>query len=205
MAWIIDGIITQYTVGNKQPHAALEADTIGRVETNMKLKQLLTEDDAVSPVIGVILMVAITVILAAVIGAFVLGFNDGQAVAPQTSWSVEQDVNSFDESTGLSSDNLVTFTHDGGDPVEEGNVELVETFDGDVTGDLSTDDTTGSGTVTAGSSVSLTGTIASGDVSGGDTVAEEGDTVRITWSDPESDDTSVLRTYELTDDIVGET
>ncbi|TVT94321.1 archaellin/type IV pilin N-terminal domain-containing protein, partial [Haloferax volcanii] len=31
----------------------------------MNFKQLLAEDDAVSPVIGVILMVAITVILAA--------------------------------------------------------------------------------------------------------------------------------------------
>jgi flagellin-like protein len=34
------------------------------------------EDRGVSPVIGVILMVAITVILAAVIGAFVLGLGD---------------------------------------------------------------------------------------------------------------------------------
>ncbi|MDX1747991.1 MAG: type IV pilin N-terminal domain-containing protein, partial [Halobacteriales archaeon] len=42
----------------------------------MNIKQLFTDDDAVSPVIGVILMVAITVILAAVIGAFVLGIGD---------------------------------------------------------------------------------------------------------------------------------
>jgi len=35
-----------------------------------------TDDSAVSPVIGVILMVAITVILAAVIGTFVLGLGD---------------------------------------------------------------------------------------------------------------------------------
>jgi flagellin-like protein len=38
----------------------------------MKITELFTEDRAVSPVIGVILMVAITVILAAVIGTFVL-------------------------------------------------------------------------------------------------------------------------------------
>ena len=36
-----------------------------------------TGEDAVSPVIGVILMVAITVILAAVIGAFVFGMGSG--------------------------------------------------------------------------------------------------------------------------------
>jgi flagellin-like protein len=55
----------------------------------MKLKQLIADDDAVSPVIGVILMVAITVILAAVIGAFVLGIGGSQEAAPQASfeWS----------------------------------------------------------------------------------------------------------------------
>jgi len=37
----------------------------------------LNEEDAVSPVIGVILMVAITVILAAVIAAFVFGMASG--------------------------------------------------------------------------------------------------------------------------------
>jgi len=48
------------------------------------------DDRAVSPVIGVILMVAITVILAAVIGTFVLGLGDqlGDS-APQASFTVE--------------------------------------------------------------------------------------------------------------------
>jgi len=53
------------------------------------------DDRAVSPVIGVILMVAITVILAAVIGTFVLGLgdslNDG---TPQAAFSIgDTDVN----------------------------------------------------------------------------------------------------------------
>jgi flagellin-like protein len=42
----------------------------------MKLSQLRNDDSAVSPVIGVILMVAITVILAAVIATFVLGIGE---------------------------------------------------------------------------------------------------------------------------------
>ncbi|GAA0555840.1 type IV pilin N-terminal domain-containing protein [Halorubrum ejinorense] len=54
----------------------------------MKLGKLFNEDDrGVSPVIGVILMVAITVILAAVIGTFVLGLGDqigGSATAGVT-------------------------------------------------------------------------------------------------------------------------
>jgi len=72
----------------------------------MQLKQLFTENRAVSPVIGVILMVAITVILAAVIGTFVLGLGDQvQSTAPQVSID-------FDYSgTG------VTATHNGGDSV----------------------------------------------------------------------------------------
>jgi flagellin-like protein len=54
----------------------------------MKASNLFNADDrAVSPVIGVILMVAITVILAAVIGTFVLGLGDqigGSATAGVT-------------------------------------------------------------------------------------------------------------------------
>lgn len=52
----------------------------------MQIRKLLTDEEAVSPVIGVILMVAITVILAAVIGAFVLGFGDSTSSAPTASW-----------------------------------------------------------------------------------------------------------------------
>jgi len=44
----------------------------------MNIKKFNTDEEAVSPVIGVILMVAITVILAAVIGAFVLDLGSNQ-------------------------------------------------------------------------------------------------------------------------------
>ncbi len=44
---------------------------------NTKTGSFKKGEDAVSPVIGVILMVAITVILAAVIGAFVFGMGSG--------------------------------------------------------------------------------------------------------------------------------
>lgn len=43
------------------------------------------DEEAVSPVIGVILMVAITVILAAVIAAFVFGLGGSQQAAPTAS------------------------------------------------------------------------------------------------------------------------
>ena len=77
----------------------------------MNLKQakdLLTGDErAVSPVIGVILMVAITVILAAVIGTFVLGLGDQVTQsAPQASFSVDD----YD-----TSNNHINISHTGGD------------------------------------------------------------------------------------------
>ena len=55
----------------------------------MDLKKLFTDERAVSPVIGVILMVAITVILAAVIGAFVLGLGGDQEQTPQATLSIQ--------------------------------------------------------------------------------------------------------------------
>ena len=58
----------------------------------MKLDKTLVnrDEDAVSPVIGVILMVAITVILAAVIGTFVLGLGSNVQENPQMSMSISQ-------------------------------------------------------------------------------------------------------------------
>jgi len=52
---------------------------------------MLQEDDAVSPVIGVILMVAITVILAAVIASFVLGLGNTQETVPNTNFDFDYD------------------------------------------------------------------------------------------------------------------
>jgi len=58
----------------------------------MKLKQFFTDDDAVSPVIGVILMVAITVILAAVIASFVLGLGQSTGnSAPSVTFDEDYD------------------------------------------------------------------------------------------------------------------
>jgi len=80
----------------------------------MDLKELFTEDRGVSPVIGVILMVAITVILAAVIGAFVLGLGDqASESAPQASIDI-----SFE------GDDVVNLTHGGGDNIQTSEIEV---------------------------------------------------------------------------------
>jgi flagellin-like protein len=80
----------------------------------MRLKELLTDDDAVSPVIGVILMVAITVILAAVIASFVLGLGDQNNPAPTADFDFDYD---FDG-------NYTVVTHSQGESLEPSNVYI---------------------------------------------------------------------------------
>jgi len=102
----------------------------------MDLKELFTEERAVSPVIGVILMVAITVILAAVVGSFVLGLaGDVSETSPNAQISFEYD-------SGTS----VTLIHDGGSSFQADRVELrgVDNYDlGNWDGSVSAGDSTG--------------------------------------------------------------
>ena len=77
-----------------------------------KFKQMLQDEGAVSPVIGVILMVAVTVVLGAVIGAFVFGIGDklGEpAPNAQLNFDYDADGNSLD------------IVHDGGDSITPDN------------------------------------------------------------------------------------
>ncbi|WP_246982348.1 type IV pilin [Halorientalis marina] len=79
----------------------------------MELKRLLHDDDAVSPVIGVILMVAITVILAAVIASFVLGLGGNQQATPTASFTFD-----FTDPDASGDDPYLAVTHDGGDTIK---------------------------------------------------------------------------------------
>jgi FlaG/FlaF family flagellin (archaellin) len=55
----------------------------------MRVATLLKTDDAVSPVLGVILMVAVTVLLAAVIAAFAFQFGDTGERAPNPTFDTK--------------------------------------------------------------------------------------------------------------------
>ncbi len=66
----------------------------------MRYTETQKDDSAVSPVIGVILMVAITVILAAVIGTFVLGL--GQNVQENAQAGVTFDSNAAEDNITVS-------------------------------------------------------------------------------------------------------
>lgn len=54
----------------------------------MRARALLTDDDAVSQVLGIILMVSITVILAAVVATAVLGFGADESISPNPSFEL---------------------------------------------------------------------------------------------------------------------
>ena len=90
-------------------------------------------EDAVSPVIGVILMVAITVILAAVIAAFVFGMTSDM---PDTTKNVAIGVKS------VASNNIAITVQGGSDLPRLEHMKI--TVDGDETNMYYTQDTKGS-------------------------------------------------------------
>ena len=83
----------------------------------MKRLWLNKKEKAVSPVIGVILMVAITVILAAVIASFVFGIGSkAPKAAPQVSLQAS-----------AVSDSKITIAHQGGDSILWNNTKIIVT------------------------------------------------------------------------------
>ena len=151
----------------------------------MELRVFVDDGDAVSPVIGVILMVAITVILAAVIATFVLGLADSLSnTAPQATFSFDYDQsagNGGDDdfsSTGTS-DGTLTVIHNGGDPIEAGNLRAI----GGVA-EVNVEDAFGSTSskLTAGSSF--------------DYNTDTDDTVRIVYSTESGDSSATLGRWD---------
>jgi flagellin-like protein len=143
----------------------------------MQLAALIRNDDAVSPVIGVILMVAITVILAAVIGTFVLGLAGTVKKPPQAQFTFEE--------TGTNEN--VDVTHDGGDPVDAANVEIV--------------DSEGTGTYCNTNGNANTAwpdtEIAAGDSCLVDGLGGSADgTLRVTWEADDGSNSGTLATYD---------
>jgi flagellin-like protein len=148
----------------------------------MQLKEFITADDrAVSPVIGVILMVAITVILAAVIGTFVLGLGENvQSTSPSASFGFDYDASG---STSSGSGSLydsgdggdLTITHESGDALQNSLLSVVDGNDGPVNSPFSSSE------VSAGSSTTI-------DI-------DSDDTVRIVWTSQSGDNSATLGTF----------
>ena len=130
---------------------------------------MMTEEDAVSPVIGVILMVAITVILAAVIATFVLGLGEQiSATGPTASFDFE-----YDEDAGGGTGDL-TVTHTSGNTIEAQNLYLRgDTDHGDWSGSYSK--------VSAGDSKTIS--------------VSSSETIRVVWESDGGSQTSTLEKW----------
>jgi flagellin-like protein len=151
----------------------------------MQFSKLFDDDRAVSPVIGVILMVAITVILAAVIGTFVLGLGDQvQNNTPRASFGF--DVGSSNDSGAYN----VTITHESGDTISGSDLN--------VTVNGSTSVWSSSSDVNAGNSFEVYNVNDTSNPSPGlQTWAASGDTVRVIYDNPDNDKTATLAKKEL--------
>jgi len=168
----------------------------------MQFRELLADDDAVSPVIGVILMVAITVILAAVIGTFVLGLGDQVSdSAPQANFNFE-----------FVSGEEVSITHDGGNSISDSDLSVivsgVTVYDGagstSGTGDITTNagascidngmDNGGNADDQWGSDVTAASQLTLDDGSSSNSC--NGEDIRVVWSSPSSGDTNTLAQAE---------
>lgn len=137
------------------------------------IKALLTEERAVSPVIGVILMVAVTVILAAVVGMFVLGLGSSTETTPQASFEFD-----YDSTAAAGTPNL-EITHNGGNALNHGNVIVVEDGAADTP---AWNDPNGNGNLDAGEY--------------GEIEAAAGSTVKVIW-EGENGDSAPLATYDV--------
>jgi len=159
----------------------------------MQFSKLFDDDRAVSPVIGVILMVAITVILAAVIGTFVLGLGDQvQQTSPQASFGFD-----YGPGEGENGGDTLEVTHESGNEIAASQLSVVLTnaSDDEVT-DLNQKYAWNGGTlnggdpVSAGSSVTLSESTFSGGTDGDFDLS--GASIRVTWSSEDGSTSSTL-------------
>jgi FlaG/FlaF family flagellin (archaellin) len=99
----------------------------------MQLKQLLYGEDAVSPVVSVVLMIAIVVIIGATAGTLVFSVSERlEGTAPQASFEFyfqqEPEPQSDDFGINASTDTsagLLTIRHTGGDSAAASQVRVV--------------------------------------------------------------------------------
>jgi flagellin-like protein len=97
----------------------------------MQLYELVRDDQAVSEVVGVVLMVAITVLLAATAASFFLGLTNGQqSTSPRVAITFD-----YDASNESPPEDSLKITHEGGGTVDAERVDVVVS-DAAVPGDV---------------------------------------------------------------------
>jgi len=158
----------------------------------MQLRPLLSDNRAVSPVVGVILMVAITVVLAAVVGTFALGMADQMLRSTPTasvSFSIENETQ------------RISITHSAGKTLGASNVEIKSTqqfsYAADTTANVTSADWEaigGGGDVSAGDTVTIEANEWDASANDGDFA---GETIRVIYRNPDAASSSTLAKYEV--------
>lgn len=144
---------------------------------SMQIEQLFVDRRAVSPVIGVILMVAVTVMLAAIIGTFVFGLAaKQQQTPPQATFTFDYDTTGGAAAPDFGNDGTLTITHDGGDTVPASELVVRDTRGNESAGDEP--ELWGPGDVAASSTADLS--------------TESDDTIRVVWESPDSGNSATL-------------
>jgi len=92
----------------------------------MRVDKKILSDHAVSPVVGVMLMLVVTIIIAAVVSAFAGGMASGKEKAPQV--SLDCRITSGDSMMTGTAGPVFVMKHMGGDPVNTKNVKLVTSW-----------------------------------------------------------------------------
>lgn len=89
----------------------------------MKNNRENVQEHGVSPVVGVMLMLVVTIIIAAVVSAFAGGLNSGTQKAPQASIDVKIKTGMDDTMGGTNT--VMTFTELSGDPIPTKDLAIV--------------------------------------------------------------------------------
>lgn len=142
----------------------------------MNTQSVLTDDEAVSPVIGVILLISITVILATIIGSLVLGLAPSQNAPPSVTFAFDGNASEL------------TVSHDGGDPVDADAV----VFRGEAIGNPTTatwSSLSSETRVETGDSVTLEDTPSAGGLQQGD--------LRVIWQPEDESAGATLGTHPV--------
>jgi len=89
----------------------------------MNNEKRLTNEHAVSPVVGVMLMLVVTIIIAAVVSAFAGGLTTGKEKAPQASIDVKIKTDMDDTMGGTAT--VMTFAELSGDPIQTKDLAII--------------------------------------------------------------------------------
>lgn len=168
-----------------------------RLSSRLLAKQWITADKrAVSPVIGTILLIAITVLLGATAAAYVFGFGDiaSEKETPQVTFD-------FEYNRVVSGVDTMKIVLEGGETVTAGNLYLTisdasSTSPGDPNGEYDFHSLSGSfgasSEVAAGMSVTADGNLVGGSPSSLDLSAA---TVSVNWNNHETGNTALLASW----------